>query len=326
MGEISLSSSTKDRLKAQEKYGHLLAPDEHPLWFDGLLTILTNKRLVSLYKPVEKLRDITKDIGKNLEITVSVPLGDISTLVATKVKSSAGVAVTSGTGGEHFFASPVAAKPAGLVELQNQIDRAKRGEFPEDLSLDSTQLSGWSKVKQEGKERKLAETEEFGDQLCSEIFGTKSVTIFSKGYVRVSGGLGLVKGEPEKLLDVFGESDITKKTGLGRAATAVFTGGANLVLSPNQRGNLYLTISTDKQTHSLFLEMPKASDIKAMNKIVSAGKGVLHATTQSSPAGDPKPGGGSDLPEQLQRLSQLKDQGVLSEEEFAAAKAKLLGN
>jgi hypothetical protein len=35
-------------------------------------------------------------------------------------------------------------------------------------------------------------------------------------------------------------------------------------------------------------------------------------------------GGGSDMIAQLQQLAQLKDQGILSPEEFEAAKAKLL--
>jgi hypothetical protein len=33
----------------------------------------------------------------------------------------------------------------------------------------------------------------------------------------------------------------------------------------------------------------------------------------------------SDLVERLSKLAELKDQGVLTEEEFAAAKAKVLG-
>lgn len=40
----------------------------------------------------------------------------------------------------------------------------------------------------------------------------------------------------------------------------------------------------------------------------------------------PQPGGGgTDLVAELQKLAALKDQGVLSEEEFVAAKARLLG-
>jgi hypothetical protein len=45
------------------------------------------------------------------------------------------------------------------------------------------------------------------------------------------------------------------------------------------------------------------------------------------PAAAPPPpaaGGGSDIASQLQNLAQLRDQGVLSPEEFEAAKQKLL--
>jgi hypothetical protein len=38
----------------------------------------------------------------------------------------------------------------------------------------------------------------------------------------------------------------------------------------------------------------------------------------------PAPAGGDDLASQLQNLADLKAQGVLSEDEFAAAKAKLI--
>jgi hypothetical protein len=44
------------------------------------------------------------------------------------------------------------------------------------------------------------------------------------------------------------------------------------------------------------------------------------ATQQAAPAG-----GGTDLVAELQKLSALKEQGVLSDAEFAAAKAKLIG-
>ena len=45
---------------------------------------------------------------------------------------------------------------------------------------------------------------------------------------------------------------------------------------------------------------------------------------QAPPPAEPA-GGAPDLLEQLKQLSTLKNQGVLSEDEFTAAKAKLLG-
>ncbi|HEY7071767.1 MAG TPA: SHOCT domain-containing protein [Acidimicrobiales bacterium] len=44
-----------------------------------------------------------------------------------------------------------------------------------------------------------------------------------------------------------------------------------------------------------------------------------------APAPEPAAGGGDDLTTELRRLAELKNQGILTEEEFAAAKAKLLG-
>jgi len=44
-----------------------------------------------------------------------------------------------------------------------------------------------------------------------------------------------------------------------------------------------------------------------------------------APAPEPAAGGGDDLTAELRRLAELKNQGILSEEEFTAAKAKLLG-
>jgi hypothetical protein len=46
---------------------------------------------------------------------------------------------------------------------------------------------------------------------------------------------------------------------------------------------------------------------------------------QATPAPAPAAAEGSDLTAQLQQLAQLHNAGVLSDEEFAAAKAKLLG-
>ena len=43
------------------------------------------------------------------------------------------------------------------------------------------------------------------------------------------------------------------------------------------------------------------------------------------PAAPAAPAGGTDLVAELQKLAALKDAGILSDQEFAAAKAKLIG-
>ena len=47
-------------------------------------------------------------------------------------------------------------------------------------------------------------------------------------------------------------------------------------------------------------------------------------TYEQQPAAPAQPSSGASLIEQLKQLGELKDQGVLTEQEFAAQKAKLL--
>jgi hypothetical protein len=56
-------------------------------------------------------------------------------------------------------------------------------------------------------------------------------------------------------------------------------------------------------------------------------EGAAPAPVAAAPAPAPvaAPAGESSMIEQLKQLGELKDQGILTEEEFAAQKAKLLG-
>jgi hypothetical protein len=49
------------------------------------------------------------------------------------------------------------------------------------------------------------------------------------------------------------------------------------------------------------------------------------AAAQAPPAAPAAPAGGTDIVAEIQKLAALRDQGILSDDEFAAAKAKLLG-
>lgn len=50
-----------------------------------------------------------------------------------------------------------------------------------------------------------------------------------------------------------------------------------------------------------------------------------YAAPAPAPAAAPASSGDDDMFEQLQRLAQLHDQGILTDEEFAASKARILG-
>jgi hypothetical protein len=67
----------------------------------------------------------------------------------------------------------------------------------------------------------------------------------------------------------------------------------------------------------------------AANRGAGYAQGYQSAGYQPSAYQEPPPpagGGEVDMIEQLKELASLKDQGILTEEEFAAQKAKLLGS
>jgi Short C-terminal domain len=63
------------------------------------------------------------------------------------------------------------------------------------------------------------------------------------------------------------------------------------------------------------------------DQAIAANRGAGYAEGAQAAYAEPPPpaGGGDDMIEQLKQLAALKDQGILTEEEFAAQKAKLLG-
>jgi hypothetical protein len=163
----------------------------------------------------------------------------------------------------------------------------------------------------------------YGTLVANESFGNYRVRIFSDGYVQISKGLGLIQGSTEKLLQIEGDAQISKKTGLGRGLATIVTAGANQ-LSPNQRGNLILTVTTDKEVHVLIQDMPFENDIKSMQKLAAAGKSVINKSALSATATVQSTSPNQSLAQQIRELSELKDSGVISEKEFESAKRKLL--
>ena len=164
-----------------------------------------------------------------------------------------------------------------------------------------------------------------GKILVNEIFHTKTIRLYSNGYVQVSSILGILdKGRLEKLVAVDGSAEVTKKTGLGRAAGAIFTGGLNLAVS-NLRGNAFLNIITENQTHSIMVEAPTPSDLKALNVLVATGKSLAQRASSNTSESTPPAPAAKDLATQLLELDGLHKSGVLTDQEFSAAKSRLLG-
>ena len=165
--------------------------------------------------------------------------------------------------------------------------------------------------------RQLAEsnTANYGVVVKKGEFGFKTVEIYDSGHVRV--GLLLTKKSPfEKLKSIKFSHQVQDRTRAGHLWT---TGG----LGSREKRVLLLTIATDKQIHTLSTEgqIGRGED-KLGLALEAAGNSVLAtdppptAITQVSPE--------ATAGEKLRQIADLHEDGVLSDEEFAAAKAKLL--
>ena len=118
----------------------------------------------------------------------------------------------------------------------------------------------------------------YGRLVIEEMCGNKTVRLYDKGFVRLSGILfGKSDARFEKLMGISGDGDVFKKTGLGRVVVAGATMGANLLFTPNKRGDMYLVLTTDVDTHMIHMDPPTERDMKAMKKLATAGQAILTA-------------------------------------------------
>lgn len=170
---------------------------------------------------------------------------------------------------------------------------------------------------------------EAGELVESTLFGGKTVEIYKNGFIRV---VGLFSNAPyERLLSIEASADVGKKSAVGRSAAAVMTGGISL-LGSNKRGDVYLTIVTDRETHVLHQDPPTARGMQASKKLEAAGRAVLQcvAVSEATAGGgsdQPSPAGstGATVAERLRELNKMRDEGLVSAEEYEQLRTKLLG-
>lgn len=110
------------------------------------------------------------------------------------------------------------------------------------------------------------------------------------------------------------------------ARTAVVAGTATAVSGGMQRRQ------QGKAQDQYEQEQYEAAQQQAQVDAAAQAAAAQYAQPQYAPPPPPAPaapaaaaGGGTDLVAEIQKLAALKDAGVLSDEEFSAAKAKLLG-
>jgi hypothetical protein len=298
----------------------VLDEDEQLLAENGAFILLTNERFIQLSALGKVKKSLLLQEVERLS-TTRQPLAKAGPLIAhTSSGSKVNFGILADADWKNFQEVFAVARLAPV--------RAKKKPAEKDKTKEKTKEKNAKSQAPKVNPKRMEELEivkKYGSVTAEGIFSIHKVTIYSMGYVKVGGIFG--GGSIQKLLDIFGESDITKKTGLGRTATAILTGGINLALLPNQRGNVYLSVSTPSKTHSLMKELPTEHDLRLMNKLVSAGKAAISrrdtgASEVKAPAGKSTAVG---VDQSLENLVKLHKDGLLDDAEYKAAKAKLLG-
>lgn len=104
----------------------------------------------------------------------------------------------------------------------------------------------------------------------------------------------------------------------GIVRTAVVAGTASAVNGRVQRHQARKFADSDAEIY--------ANREQAYEQQMAAQGGYQQAAPAPAPAPPPPPAASeSNVIEQLKQLAELKDQGILTDEEFAAQKAKILG-
>ena len=158
----------------------------------------------------------------------------------------------------------------------------------------------------------MSGNDECGERIEAVTFNLRKITLFRNGYITISilGSVGsrvggFLKGiekigntnnkeeqdrffaeakanfknptdkVPEKLISIeLDTSNVTKKTGIGRGIAAVITVGASLN-APSNRGDIYLTIVTEKEIYSLHQTFPEEREIRELKKFVATAKALI---------------------------------------------------
>ncbi|HZW41249.1 MAG TPA: SHOCT domain-containing protein [Agromyces sp.] len=108
------------------------------------------------------------------------------------------------------------------------------------------------------------------------------------------------------------------------ARTAVVAGTATAVSGGMQR-NQQAKADQQYEAQQYEAQQQQAQMDAAAANAVAQQQAAMGVAAQQAAAAPAPAAAGTDIVAELQKLATLRDQGILSDDEFAAAKAKLLG-
>lgn len=157
-----------------------------------------------------------------------------------------------------------------------------------------------------------------GKAVCELGLLNNFIRIFEHGYVQLNHA-GIYK-----LIGISSSTNVSRKTGIGRAIGAVPTMGFNMALSSKNRGEAILSIVHEGDSVTLLVDNPMPAQLMIIEEIVAVGTAVLDSSSSSSSSSKPEVPQATSMADELTKLKALHTAGVLSDEEFEAAKSKLL--
>jgi hypothetical protein len=163
----------------------------------------------------------------------------------------------------------------------------------------------------------------YGRQVASGTFGGKSIRIYDNGFVSVGPRFGS-NVTPQRLRSIDASADVGKKTAVGRTVGWVMTGGLNVPLSSNKRGDVYLTVVTDTSTFALHETPPTKGNMKNTKLLEAAGHSVLARVENTEPADGTSNVQPPRARDRLVELQSLVDDGLITDEEFDQKRRSLL--
>ena len=170
------------------------------------------------------------------------------------------------------------------------------------------------RIKKRKQDADEAFRKKYGSPIASGAFGWTLVEVYQTGHVRVGGGA---------MLQLYGIefTDLSaRKNQIGRVIGFIGTLGVNMATS-SRKGEGFLSISTESGVKTLKTGEVRPSDVETATKLMAAAKAVVLA---QEPTGT-SAGGTEDIASQLEKLVVLQKEGAITQEEFSAAKKKLLG-
>lgn len=153
------------------------------------------------------------------------------------------------------------------------------------------------------------------------IDGTRTMRIYDDGAFVIRTVLLRRDSAPDWLTGFSYDMDsMRRKSATGRGVAAMMTGGASL-LAANNRGVVYVTVmGSASGVMSFTTRNPSGMLLTGIRELQAAADMVLSRRAQGEQSGS-----SSDIAAQLKNLADLRTSGALSEEEFQAAKSRVLG-